>query len=132
MIQRYAQFYIFKKGPGTSFSTTFCVWFFKKNFSIVAFYYLTKFHCLIGSTSPDIGQYMDYNYLLTRMWRHKIWNYPYLFNQAVSIHDEKLIFWERKQLLKWNKKNFSSFLKGFHFPTIVYCLKPDSAPLNLI
>ena len=37
-----------------------------------------------------------------------------LFNQAFSIHDQKVkaktqTSWEPKELLKWNKKHFSSF-----------------------
>ena len=32
LTQRYSQFWYFKKGSGTSFSTTFCAWLFKKNF----------------------------------------------------------------------------------------------------
>ena len=40
--------------------------------SHVTFYQLTKFHCLIAFTSPNIGQYVYYNCLLTRLWRHKI------------------------------------------------------------
>ena len=56
--------------------------------------------------------------ILTRLWRHKIWNKPYLFNQAVLIHDEKVkpktsISWEQKELLRWNN-HFSSLLKGFN------------------
>ena len=31
LIQRQHQFWFFKNGSGTSFSTTFCAWFFKKN-----------------------------------------------------------------------------------------------------
>ena len=38
LIQRYAQFWLFRKGSGNSFSTTFYVWFFKKNVSLVKFY----------------------------------------------------------------------------------------------
>ena len=49
----------FSEESGTSFSTTFCRWFFKKNVSPVIFYYLTNFHCL------KIGQYVYYNCLLT-------------------------------------------------------------------
>ena len=30
MIQRYAKFWLFRKGSGTSFSSAFCIWFFKK------------------------------------------------------------------------------------------------------
>ena len=38
LIQRYAQFQFFRKESGTSFSTTFCIWFFKKNIFHVKFY----------------------------------------------------------------------------------------------
>ena len=40
---------------------------FKKNVPRVTFYYLTKFHCLIAFTSRNIGQYVYYDCLLTRM-----------------------------------------------------------------
>ena len=33
------------------------------------------------------------------------------------------ISWERKELLRWNKKHFSSFLKGFYLPKIVSDLR---------
>ena len=79
-----------EKRSGTSFSITFCVWFFKKNVSHVPFYYLTKFPCLIAFTSRDIGQYVYYICLLTSLWRHKVWNWSYLFNQAVLIHNQKV------------------------------------------
>ena len=52
-------------------STTFCVWFFKKNVSHVTFYQLTKIFCPVAFTSWDIGQYVYYNCLLTRLWHHK-------------------------------------------------------------
>ena len=35
---------------------------------------MTKFHCLIAFASQNIGQYVYYNFLLTRLWCHKIWN----------------------------------------------------------
>ena len=38
----FTQFWFFIKGFGTSFSTTFYVWFFKNNVSHVMFYKLTK------------------------------------------------------------------------------------------
>ena len=50
---------------------------------------------------------------------HKIWNQPCLSNQAVLLHDQKvkikiLISWERKELLRWNKKEFSSISRLSH------------------
>ena len=67
------------------------------------------------------------------MWRRKIWNKTYLSNQAVSGHDQIIkkktqISWERKELLSWNKKHFSSFLKGYQLPKTV---RPESAPFTL-
>ena len=59
---------------GTSFPGSFSTWFLKKNISLVIFYYLTKFHCLVAFTSWDIGQYGYCNGLLTRLCRHKFWN----------------------------------------------------------
>ena len=51
-----------------------------------------------------------------------------LSNQAVFLHDQKLktkvlITSERKKLLEWFKKHFSSFLKEFQLPKIVLDLK---------
>ena len=71
MIQRYAQFGIFRKGSGNSLSTTFCVWFLKKNVSHIIFCQVTKFHCVIVFTSVGIGQYIHCNCLLTKLWRQK-------------------------------------------------------------
>ena len=65
---------IFKKVSGTSFPTTFYVWFFKKNISHVTFYSLTKYHCLDAFTFCDIEQYVYCNYLQLIMWRHKFLN----------------------------------------------------------
>ena len=56
--------------------------FLKKSISIIIFYWLIKFHCLVAFTSWDIGQYMYCNYLLTRLWRHKFWNQIYLSNKV--------------------------------------------------
>ena len=71
----------------TSFSYRFCIWFFKKNVSCVTFLHsrLTKFHRLIAFISWDTRQYVYYHCLLTRVWRHKFWNYLYLSHQAVLL-----------------------------------------------
>ena len=56
MIQLYAQFWFFIKGSGTSFSTTFGVWFFKENISRISFYWLTKSDSLVAFICWDTGQ----------------------------------------------------------------------------
>ena len=67
-----------------SFHHNTCPWFFKKNVCYVIFYYQTKFYCVIAFTSQDIGLFVFQNWLLTRLWCHKIWNYSYLSSQVVT------------------------------------------------
>ena len=60
---------------------------------------------------------MYFDCLLTRLWRHKFLKLT--LYEAVFLHDQKVkikiyISWERKELLSWNKKHFSSFL-------IIFC-----------
>ena len=66
-----AKFLFFRKGSGNGFSTTFRVWYFKKNIFHVIFY-LTIFHCLIVLTSWDIRQDVEYvcNCLSPRLQYH--------------------------------------------------------------
>ena len=74
MIERFAVFWFLIKSSGTGFSTTFCVWLFKKHICHATFYYVTKFHCLVAFTSRDIRQYVYCSYLFPGLWCHKCWN----------------------------------------------------------
>ena len=65
----YQAFLKSKERSGTSFSASFSAWFLKKNISVVIFYYLTKFQCLVAFTFWDIGKYVYSNCLPTRLWR---------------------------------------------------------------
>ena len=67
-----------RKGSWTSLPALFSAWFSKENISVVIFYYLTKFQCLVAFNLWDIGQYVYCNCLLTMLWRQKFWNWPYL------------------------------------------------------
>ena len=114
----YKAFWKNKKRSGTSFPASFSEsFFFQKN--SLAMFYLTKFHCLVGFTSWDIGQYVNCNCLSTRLWRlnceiNLIFLIKPFFLHGQKIKTKSWISWERKELLRWNKKHFSSFLKGFH------------------
>ena len=55
----------------TSFPASFSAWFLKTNISLVIFYLLIKFPCLVVFNSRDIAQYVCSNCLLTRLWCHK-------------------------------------------------------------
>ena len=78
-----------EKDLGIVSSPHFVYNFTRKNVSHDKSYQLTRFHCLIAFTSWDIGQYVYCNCLLTRLWRYKFWNWPYLSNQAVFLQYEK-------------------------------------------
>ena len=63
--------------------------------------------------SWDIRQYVYCNCLLTRLWHHKFWNWPYVSNQAVFST------WTKSQDKNSNilrkKKSFQSEIKSiFH------------------
>ena len=90
-----------KKASGTSLPASFSAWFLKKNISLVIFYYLNKFCCLVAFTSWDTGQCAYYNCLLTRLWRHKFGNSSYLSNQAVFSTFPKS---QNKNLNIWRMK----------------------------
>ena len=80
---RYVQIRHFGKGSGNGYSTAFCVWFFIKIFLMLT----DKTSVSDAFTSWDIEQYVYCNSLLTRLWRHKFWNWPYISNQVVFLYD---------------------------------------------
>ena len=75
-----------KKRSRASLSTTFWVWFFKKNVSHVMF---------------PASHYVYCNFLLTISWRHKFWNWPYLSNQAIFLRDQKLRYYSTFKVRKF-------------------------------
>ena len=58
----------------------------KKKIFHVIFYYLVKFHCLIGLPSWDVRQCANWNYLSPSLWRYKFFKKPL----------------KKKELLRWN------------------------------
>ena len=108
------------KSSGISLPASFSAWLMKKNVSLPVFYQLTKFYCLGAFTSWDIMQYVYCNCLrpgcdvinfkINLVFLIKTF---FLLNQKVKTRI--LTSWERKELLKRNKKHFSSFLKGFYW-----------------
>ena len=58
---------------------------------------------------------------ISRLWRHRFWNNNLIFLiKSLFLHDQKfktkiLVSSKRKELLRWNKIYFSSFLKRFHW-----------------
>ena len=47
----------------------------KKNISLVIFFYVTKFQCLVSLTCEILGNCnVYYNFLLTGLWRNKFWD----------------------------------------------------------
>ena len=73
-VTSYKTFLKNKKRSGTSLLASFSAWILNKSISLVIFYELTKFHCLVSFTSWDVGQCVYCKCLLFRLWRHKFWN----------------------------------------------------------
>ena len=68
--------------------------------------------------------------LLTRLWRHEFWSYK-VNNQVVFPTCPKTwISLERKELLIWNEKHFSSFLRGFNEANNTNFLEGESPALS--
>ena len=120
MIQRYVQFYFLKKGLELAYPY-FVYKYFKKNISQVTFYKLTKFYCLITFSFWDIGQYAYCNYHfpfcdVINLEVNFLLYYQVVFLLCSKKLGQKFKYLENENmLLRWNKKHFSVFLKGFHW-----------------
>ena len=128
MIPRYAQLWFLDKGLGIVFPAHFVYGFSTKIFLILYsinwrnfITWLSLLLEILGNMRIAIVCYpgcdvMDFEISLT------------LLIEQFFLHDQKVmtktwISWERKELLRWNKKHFSSFLKGFQLSKIVSDLR---------
>ena len=89
----------------------------RKNISLGIFYYLAKFQHLVAFTSWNIVENVYCNCLLTRLWHHEFWSWPYLSNQAVfptwpNGHDKNLNILRTKRTFKMKYKAFFIIFKG--------------------
>ena len=91
-----------RKESGNSFSTTFCVWFFKKNVSHVIFYNWPNLIAWLPLLFWDIGQYVYCNCLLTTLWRRKFWNQFRNTTPAQKGHVQSFLIKTSKFDLKLN------------------------------
>ena len=111
LIQRYVQFSFFRKRSGNSFSTMFCVWFFKKNVSHVIINWLNFIN-----RSSLIYEILGNMYIAVVCFpRCDVTNFD--INPAFLIKPflymskklrQKLKYLE-KELLRWNKSIFHHF-----------------------
>ena len=83
-----------------------------------------------GGLAPDLFFLFEKAlYKIKRVVRSLVWicfGRPRLGHTIKTSHirTEILISWRRKELLRWKKKCFSSFPKGFQLPKIVSDMKP--------
>ena len=84
----YKTFLKSKKRSENSLPVSFSAWFLKKNISVVIFYYLTKFQCLVAFTSWDIGQIVYCNCLLTRLRRQNFEINLILLIKSLLLHEK--------------------------------------------
>ena len=103
-----------------------------------AFWFLiafTKFQ--IAFTSWDIGQYVYYKCLLTGLWRHKFWNWPYIPNQVVFFtwpknQDENLnILRTKKSFQDEIESIFHHFKRAFIEANKTISLEDENPTLTL-
>ena len=74
---------------------------------------------LVAFTSCDIGKYAYCNCLITRLWRHKFWNWPYLSNQAIfSTWLKRSFYMNIFKGLSW--KQIKQFFLKEERPTLEY------------
>ena len=73
----------------------------------------------------SINSICDCNCLLTRLWRHKIWDSPYLSNQVVWLHDQEV----KTKIYLENEKSFWGEIKCIfqHFERAFNCKKLSQA-----
>ena len=106
-----------EKSSGTSFSTKISAWVFKKNVSHVILYQMTKYYLMplflqilgnlcIAIISFSVDGVMDFELNFSPL----IKPFSYMTNYCRT---KIKIFKERKDLLRWSKMYFSSFLKDF-------------------
>ena len=105
-----------KKGLGIVSPPHFVNDFSKKMFLVLYFSYWPNFIVWLPLLLGILGNMC----IATRLWRLK----PDLSNQSVFLPDQKVktkfyISWEQKEPLRWNKKPFSSSLKGFLLPNFI-------------
>ena len=122
MIQRYSQFKFFRKGSGSSFSTLFCVWFFKK-----------KVLMLHSNNWPNFSSYwtkcvlhlfvttLDLKLTLSSLSSH--------FATWPKLQDKNLNILGTKKASEVKLKAFFSNFKGLSIAK--NCLRLESAPLIL-
>ena len=123
VIQKYAQFWFFRKWSGNSFSTTFCVWFSKKLFLMLilltdqtslfdCLYFLRYWAiCVLQLFVSDVCDVKNSEINLIFLIK------PFFY--VIKKSRQKLKYLENEKSLRWNKKHFSSFLKGFQLGKIV-------------
>ena len=128
MIQRHAQFQVFRKEFGNSFSTTYCEWFLRKMFLMLHSINLPNFIVWLPLLLEIFCNMCIAVVCFNCLWRHKFWNQPMSlikpFFYMTKKSRKKLKYLEKdKSFLRWNKKHFSTFLTGFQFPKIVSDLR---------
>ena len=108
LTQSYAQFRLFRKGSGTSFSTIFCVWFFKK-----------MFHMLYSYNWPNFIANRDNVRVPIKFWG-ELKRWFILKNRPIHIHinSPSVI-----RPVNWNQLSFSSIeINNSHFLPSPQCL----------
>ena len=111
-MQRYAKFWFFKKRSGNIFSNISCLWFFQKNVFPNFIVWLPLPLEILGIMCIAIVCFPGCDVI-------KFEINLISWNKSFFCMTKNSVSWEQKELLRWNKMYFSSFLKGFQLRKIV-------------
>ena len=111
LIQRYAQFWLFRKGSENSFSSTFYTWFWREIHFLL---YSVNWSNLIVWL-PLLREILGNMYI--RLLRHKVWHWSSLSTQAIffirqKIQDKNLNILRMKIAFKVKWKAFFIIFQG--------------------
>ena len=119
MIQRYGEFWFFRNESGNSFSSPYFVYdFLRKIFPMLYFInwpnfivWLHVFLEILGNMCTAIVCFPGFDVMNAEF--NLIFLIKSFFLHVQKVTTKFLMSWERKELIWWNKKHFSSILKGF-------------------
>ena len=128
MIQRYAQFYLFRKVSGLVYQLHFEHDFSRKRFFMLHsinwptfIVWLPLFLEILGNMYMTIVCFPGCDFVKFEINLIIFPIKPFCYMTKKSR--QKLKYLEKKELLTWNKKHFASVIKGFQLPKMISDLK---------
>ena len=122
---------------GTSLRVSFSAWFLKKKHLscyILLIDQISLSDCLYFVRDWAIW-YRYFNCLLTRLWRHELWNYYYLSIWAISFYiakktRQKFKYYENEKAFNIKQKAFFNVFEGLSLRQIKHFFRSWESDIN--